>query len=293
VTAATILIPTYRHAALLPFALRSALAQTTASIEVLVVGDGVEDDTRTALHPFLDDSRVRFFDFPKGERHGEAHRHETLTSAKGRIVCYLSDDDLLLPEHVTEMLRLLDRADFAHSPAFRVRPDGSLGYRPADLSSPVFVERLRAGGRNAVGLTGSAHTLAAYRRLRHGWRPAPAGTPTDLHMWRQFFDLPGVTCVSGTRLTHLHFPDRPRASLDVGARVAELEGWTRRMTEQGFRSQLDELAIGALSTLAAAAAEENARLRDLLETVQRSLWWRLGGPVRRARRPSSRPPTTR
>ncbi len=41
---ASILIPTHRHAALLPYAIRSALDQEGASVEVLVVGDGVEDD---------------------------------------------------------------------------------------------------------------------------------------------------------------------------------------------------------------------------------------------------------
>ena len=70
-TDVTILIPTYRHAALLPYAVTSALAQTGASFELFVVGDGVEDDTRAALEPFLSDPRVRFFDLPKGQRHGE------------------------------------------------------------------------------------------------------------------------------------------------------------------------------------------------------------------------------
>ena len=100
---ATILIPTFRHAALLPFTMRSALDQADASVEVFVVGDGVEDDTRAALEPFADDERVRFFDFPKGARHGELNRHEALREATGEIVCYLSDDDLLLRDHVAEM----------------------------------------------------------------------------------------------------------------------------------------------------------------------------------------------
>ncbi len=38
-TDATILIPTFRHAALLPFSLRSALNQDDVEIEVFVVGD--------------------------------------------------------------------------------------------------------------------------------------------------------------------------------------------------------------------------------------------------------------
>ena len=123
---ATVVIPTYRHAALLPYSIQSALGQEGASIELFVVGDGVEDDTRTAIEPFLSDPRVRFFDLPKGERHGELNRHEALNDATGRIVCYLSDDDLLLADHVAEMGRLLADADFAHSASILVMPDGSL-----------------------------------------------------------------------------------------------------------------------------------------------------------------------
>jgi len=96
VTDATILIPTYRHAALLPYAIRSALAQEGVEIELFVVGDGVEDDTREVVASFLSDARVRFFDLPKGERHGERLRHQALRESSAPIVCYLSDDDLLL-----------------------------------------------------------------------------------------------------------------------------------------------------------------------------------------------------
>src|SRR6516165_10071580 len=107
---AAILIPTHRHAELLPFAVRSALGQVDADVEVLVVGDGVNDATREAVSPFFDDSRVRFFDFPKGERHGERLRHEALRQSSSSIVCYLSDDDLLLPGHVSQVRSLLTEA---------------------------------------------------------------------------------------------------------------------------------------------------------------------------------------
>ena len=125
-TDATILIPTHRHAALLPYAVRSALAQEGSEIEVFVVGDGVEDDTRQALGPFLADPDVRFFDFPKGERHGERLRHEALQESTSPIVCYLSDDDLLLPGHVAQMRELLQRADFARDLPVNIWPDGRL-----------------------------------------------------------------------------------------------------------------------------------------------------------------------
>ena len=73
---------------------------------------------------------MRFFDFPKGPRNGEAYRHEVLQEAKGRIVAYLCDDDLLLPDHVAAMSRVLADADFAHPVTTRFTADGELEYFP-------------------------------------------------------------------------------------------------------------------------------------------------------------------
>jgi len=274
-TDATILIPTFRHAALVPYSLRSALTQEGAVIEVFVVGDGVEEDTRVALAPFLSDPRVRFFDFPKGERNGELSRHEALQEASGRIVCYLSDDDLLLRDHVTEMARLLDGADFAHSAPLFVMPDGSLMYAPVDVARPRFQALLRRGDWNHISLTGAAHTLAAYRRLPHGWRPAPHGIWSDLYMWQQLLRLPDFRGRTAKRLTHLHFPDSLRRDLTVTERVAELERWWRKMEEPGFA---DELATGVADATRDVAIRHEARIHELhglIRDIQATRSWRL------------------
>jgi hypothetical protein len=281
---ATIVIPTYRHAALLPYAVRSALGQEGASIELLVVGDGVEDDTRSELEPFLSDTRVRFFDFPKGRGNGELCRHRALQDAHGRIVIYLSDDDLLLPLHVAAMIVLLEDADFAHSAPFVVLRDGSLGYAPIDLARPEFQALLRRGGWNKIALTGAAHTMDAYRRLPHGWRPAPAGIWSDLYMWQQVLGLAGFRGVTATQLTHLHLPDPDRRDMSVGERVAELERWWDRMQDPGFVDELDGLARDATREAALVREVRIPELTGVIEDIKHTRWWRL-----RTRLSTSRP----
>ena len=282
-TDVTILIPTYRHAALLPYSVTSALAQIGASFELFVVGDGVEDDTRAALEPFLSDPRVRFFDLPKGQRHGERRRHEALQEANGRIVCYLSDDDLLLGDHVVEMARLLEDADFAHSAPVFVKPDGSLKYGPIDVARPEFHAKL-LGGWNRISLTGAAHTIAAYRRLPFGWRPAPLPCATDLYMWQQFVGLPGFQGKTATRLTHLHLADVDRRDFAISARVAELERWWARIQEPGFA---DEIATEIADVVRESAVVREARIHELEGTIgeiEATRLWRL-----RTRLTTSRP----
>jgi glycosyltransferase involved in cell wall biosynthesis len=260
---ATILIPTHRHVELLPFALRSALGQDGVEIEVFVVGDGVEDATRAAMEPFLRDARVRFFDFPKGDRLGEAHRHIALQEARGRIVTYLSDDDLLLPNHVIEMSRLLEDANFAHPSPVVVNLDGRVDHLQIDLSRREFIDRMFLG-RSRIGLSGASHTRAAYDRLPHGWRPAPPDVYADLHMWLQWCAQPWFRGRTGRHVTVLHFPDPDRRHLTSEQRVAELESWWERCREPGFQAELDGIVEEQIRTL---AIDLKIQAMDLKERV--------------------------
>jgi GalNAc5-diNAcBac-PP-undecaprenol beta-1,3-glucosyltransferase len=245
VTDATILIPTHRHAALLPYSIESALDQEHASVEVFVVGDGVEDATRDALARYAGDGRVRFFDRPKGPRLGEAYRHSILHEASGRIVAYLSDDDLLLRDHITTMLELLEGADFAHPPSARFDVDGTLLFFPWNYGRRDFQEIAR-GRVGSIGLTGAAHTLDAYRRLPYGWRTTPVGMPTDHWMWMQFLELPNYKGMLGKRLTYLCFPDPVWGGLPERERASQLADWFRRSRDPGFADELDGMLRDAI-----------------------------------------------
>jgi glycosyltransferase involved in cell wall biosynthesis len=268
---ATVLVPTHDHAQYLPYSLRSALDQDGVEIELFVVGDGVEDETRASVTPFLDDQRVRFFDFPKGERYGERLRHEALAEATGDVVCYLEDDDLLLPGHVEEMIRLLENADFAHSAPFFILEDGEVVYQPFDLARPEFHAFLLAPGRNSIGLTGASHTLAAYRRLPHGWRAAPPDVATDKHMWQQWVSQPWFRGVTGRRPTHLHYPEHAFRKLDPAMREAFLARELEASRREGFE---DELA--AIVTAAERRAGEKLVLDTLgVDAMRATRTWRL------------------
>jgi len=274
VTDATILIPTFRHAALLPHAIESALDQEGVSIELFVVGDGVEDATREVLARYERDDRVRFFDLPKGPRLGEAHRHPLMSEASGPVVTYLSDDDLLCRDHVATMVELLANADFAHPPSARFRADGSLLFFPWDYSRPEFRDIAR-GRRGSIGLTGVAHTMDAYRRLPRGWRTTPEGMPTDHWMWLQFMELPAIRVVRGERLTYLTFPDPVFGKLPDAERAGQLAGWFRRSRERGFADELDDRLRDAVR-LAAEDYHLWARREQLsVREIRSTRTWRL------------------
>jgi hypothetical protein len=244
--AATVLVPTHDHADALSRSVRSALAQTVEELEVFVVGDAAPDRTRELLAELAaEDSRVRFFENPKGERHGELHRHAALQEARGEIVCYLADDDLWLPGHVAEMRRLLANADFAHSLAFWIDGDGRVRPLRVDLSRPYFRD-LHLGGENRVPLSYAAHTFELYRRLPKGWHPAPRSTFTDLYFWQQLLSVSGCRAISGTRATAICLPTPDRKGWSAEQRLAELDAWAARLAEPGLEESLREQVLEAL-----------------------------------------------
>jgi GalNAc5-diNAcBac-PP-undecaprenol beta-1,3-glucosyltransferase len=275
---ATVLIPTYDHGSTLYHSVRSALGQSLRALEVLVVGDGVPDATRGVMAELMrEDGRVRFFDNPKGPRHGEVHRHAALAQARGQIVCYLSDDDLWFPDHVEVMQALLAGADFGHALPLRAFPDGAVGGWIVDLSHP-FYRQLHLSGANRIPLSCAGHTTAAYRQLPYGWRTTPDDVPTDLYMWQQFLADPECRLRSGTWPTVVHFPSPERAGWTIEARCAELERWSAGFDDPAWRVAFLRTVLDGVVRergILHADAEALAAVRRELDAVYGTATWRV------------------
>ena len=258
---ATVLVPTTgARAALLEHSVRSVLEQTVDDVEVLVVGDGAADATRDWAESA--DPRVRWYGFPKGERRGEHNRHLVLTEhARGDLVLYLCDRDLWFPDHVSTMRDLLADADFAHTLRFTIdvddQPSAPLGL---DLTHPE--DRARAAWTtNVLPLSLGGHTMAAYRRLPHGWRPAPPDRPSDRYMWTQFLDQPDVRVATSAWPTALSFK-RP-SGWTVEQRLEVLERWSPRLDEPGLQADLGRRVLDR-------AVREGAATRRALHEAKSS-----------------------
>lgn len=232
-----LVIPTHAHPGCLPHAVRSAQQQSVEDLDIVVIGDGVSDDTRDAIAPILAaDARVRFLDLPKGIRHGEEYRDAVIRQSAASVVGYLGDDDLLLPHHMATMRECLDGVDFANPFPVFIRRDGSIYLIASDLANPACVAwhlnpRLP---RNSVSLTGVAHTRESYLRLPYGWRPAPPGCPTDQHMWHQYFRLAGFSARTSPLSTTLKFAHSERDDMTDAERAAELALWARGLRTDEF-----------------------------------------------------------
>src|SRR5438270_6560128 len=96
--AVSIVVATHNRASMLPLALDSALAQDHPDLELLVMDDGSTDDTRELLASYarrLPRERFRFESHPNMGQARTLNRGYEL--ARGELIGYLSDDDLVAP----------------------------------------------------------------------------------------------------------------------------------------------------------------------------------------------------
>lgn len=257
-----LIIPTHAHPLCLPLAIESAQNQSVADIDIVVIGDGVSDDTRDVMSPILaGDARVRFLDLPKAIRHGEEYRDAVIRQSSAAVVSYLGDDDLLFPSHIETMRECVAGVDFANPLPIFIRQEGTLVYYPTDLANPKSIAwhldpRIR---RNSVSLTGVTHTRESYLRLPHGWRPAPKDRWADHYMWDQYFQLDGFTARTSSLATTLKFEQSAREDMTAVARASELRAVVDMMSEPGFTERWN---AGVAERIRLTAIEQLLRIAE-------------------------------
>ena len=133
----SVLMPTHDRADVIPFAIRSVLAQTERDFELLVVGDGCTDGTADVVAGF-DDPRIRWFDLPKAPYFGYANRNVALRQAGGEFIAFAAHDDLLFPDHLALMAERLaaPEVEWVYSRPLLASPDGVVMPLSGNLDNP-------------------------------------------------------------------------------------------------------------------------------------------------------------
>lgn len=104
----SVIIPTRNRPELLARAVQSAVEQTYANLEILVIDDASDDDMAEVTRKF-NDERITYV------RRGEASqgrvgrvRNTGLRLATGEYIAYLDDDNTMKPEHVARLVAYLE-----------------------------------------------------------------------------------------------------------------------------------------------------------------------------------------
>jgi glycosyltransferase involved in cell wall biosynthesis len=236
----SVLVPTHDSTWTLENSVKSALKQTSSNLEVLIVGDGVIEETRHVVHGLIKlDDRVRFLDLPKAPNRGEANRDLGVKNCLAENIFYLADDDLFLQNHVENLLPLLSDRVLVQSLNGYINKDGFLGLYPSDLSDPNCVKwHLTDPPRNAVSITGTAHKKTTYLQLSSGWEVPPDGVWSDLHLWRKFFNLQNFRGATHSEMTTIQFPSPYRRDVSK-ARFREIyDSWLQISRANDYRRMM-------------------------------------------------------
>lgn len=104
--AVSIVIPAYNQSQYLGEAIRSALAQTRADLEVIVVDDGSTDDTAGVCESFTD-PRLRYV--WQANRGLSGARNTGVRESRGGFLTFLDSDDQFLPDKLERLLAAFER----------------------------------------------------------------------------------------------------------------------------------------------------------------------------------------
>jgi glycosyltransferase involved in cell wall biosynthesis len=100
----SVVIPTFNRCHSVTEAIDSVLAQTVPSLEIIVVDDGSEDDTKKFLAPYFD-----HIVYIRQENQGvSAARNAGIRAAKGDLIAFLDSDDTWHPRKLEFQLQYLN-----------------------------------------------------------------------------------------------------------------------------------------------------------------------------------------
>ncbi len=104
---ASVVIPTFNRAHVLPRAVESVLSQTFNNLELVVVDDGSTDETPHWVAS-VGDSRIRYYRLDHNRGIGAA-RSEGVCQSRGQLIAFLDSDDRWRRGKLEEVVQVFDR----------------------------------------------------------------------------------------------------------------------------------------------------------------------------------------
>ncbi len=313
----SVLLTTHNRSNLLRYAILSVLSQTEGDFELLIVGDGCTDNSAAIVAAF-NDTRIRWFDLPKAPYFGYANRNVALRQAAGEYIAFVSDDDLVFPDHLALLAATLEKSDaeWAYNRPLWVTDDGFVVPFANNLLNSDELDNFLTVWNPIPS------TCVMYRRScldKYGYFPedVPASgdwkywiriieggnrtnfdycpTPSALHFNAIWKTTPAtqsneVTAAREIAAKSSWWPDSLNVPIPSG--IAEQEVFYELIRSDGFVDRLRSDVIRVVERLAWIQLSDTSRrlkaLQTQLDEVHASTSWRLTAPFRAARTALSR-----
>jgi hypothetical protein len=140
----SVIIPAYQAAVRIRETLDSVFAQTYPNFEVVVVNDGSPDTE--ALEQSIRSYGERLIYIRQENRGPSGARNTAIRAARGKYIACLDSDDIYLPEHLANLVPLLEKRglDLVYSDSYHLREGVHIGrsFERQPQSPPVTFEKL-------------------------------------------------------------------------------------------------------------------------------------------------------
>jgi glycosyltransferase involved in cell wall biosynthesis len=190
----SIIIATYnRSNILINRTLPSVFMQTYENIEILVIGDCCIDDTAIKIRE-IRDKRLKFYDLKSRGRYpkltkdrwfvqGSVPRNYGMKIAKGNWFVFISDDDILFPNHIEILLKNAKEKnlEFISAAYLTVKDGETIEIQPKKSN---YQSELICGGMQ-TWLYRSY--LRNFKWNRHSWRKK-YDRPVDYDLQQRFYE---------------------------------------------------------------------------------------------------------
>jgi hypothetical protein len=140
--AATVIVNNYNYSQYLRASIDSALRQTYAHTEVVVVDDGSTDDSRDVIASYGD----RIVAVLKANGGQSSAFNAGLRASKGEVICFLDADDILFPrviEHAVLQFCGSANVTMVHWPLWEIDANGNRSSRTLPPNKPKEEPHLR------------------------------------------------------------------------------------------------------------------------------------------------------
>jgi len=147
----SVVIPTYNMSKYIAESVNSVLTQTYRHLDVIVIDDGSDDNTKLAVEPLLSDSRLTYH--YQDNSGAPSARNKGVSLARGEFVAFNDADDIWKPEKLQKQVKLFqhdtatgvvysdrlwidgDGCEIESPPKYRYR--GSAAYRTLIIENVV------------------------------------------------------------------------------------------------------------------------------------------------------------
>lgn len=101
----SVILPTYNRASLITESIHSVLRQGYTDLELIILDDGSDDDTRETILS-IRDSRIKYFPFPHTGYTGRL-KNFAIGQSSGEYIAFIDSDDTWKPGKLDKQLQLL------------------------------------------------------------------------------------------------------------------------------------------------------------------------------------------